>query len=123
MKVLLVDDHPIYLEGLRNWLTVHGYEVIGMAGDGLTALAYARSGQPDLVLVDLDTPGYNGLEVSRLLKAEFAHVAIVILAVSFDRSIVEAALRCGASDCLPKNIQPEILLHILSHIEGRLRAA
>lgn len=116
MKVLLVDDHPLYLEGLRNWLTVHGYDVIGVASDGLTALACARSGHPDLVLMDLDMPGYNGLEIARLLKAEFPCIAIVILAVSFDPSIVQSALRCGALDCLPKHIKPEALLRLLSQI-------
>ena len=123
MKVLLVDDHPLYLEGLRNWLTVHGYDVIGVASDGLTALARARSSHPDLVLMDLDMPEYNGLEVARLLKAEFPRMAIVILAVSFDPSIVQAALRCGALDCLPKNIKPEALLRLLSQIDCPLQSA
>lgn len=123
MKVLLVDDHPLYLEGLRNWLTVHQYEVIGVASDSLTALARARTGHPDLALVDLDMPGYNGLEVARLLKTEFPDIAIVILAVSFDPTIAQAALRCGALDCLPKNIKPEALLRLLSQIADPLQPA
>ncbi len=123
MKVLLVDDHPLYLEGLRNWLTVHRYDVIGVASDGLTALARVRSCHPDLVLMDLDMPGYSGLEVARLLKAEFPRIAIVILAVSFDPSVVQAALRCGALDCLPKNIKPEALLRLLSQIDNQSHPA
>lgn len=73
--------------------------------------------------MDLDMPGYSGLEVARLLKAEFPHMTTVILAVSFDPSIVQAALCCGTSDCLPKDIKPEALLRLLSQIDDPLQSA
>ena len=116
MRVLLVDDHPLYLEGLRNWLSVHGYDVVGVAGDGLDALVHVRSRQPDIVLMDLEMPGCNGFEATRLIKTEFPRLHIVILTVACDPSTVQEALNCGALDCLPKNINPESLLRYLSQM-------
>ena len=118
MRVLLVDDHPLYLEGLRNWLTVHGYDVIGVAADGLDALAHARVKRPDLVLMDLEMPGCNGLEATRLLKAELPCVVVVIMAVAFDPATVQEALNSGALDCLPKSINPDSLLRILASVSS-----
>ncbi len=57
MKVLLVDDHPLFLDGLRNLLAAHGVPVVGTAADGLEALEKARALHPDVVLMDIHMPG------------------------------------------------------------------
>ena len=63
MKVLLVDDHPLFLDGLRNLLSAHGLAVAGTARDGLEALEQARALRPDLVLMDIHLPGRDGLSI------------------------------------------------------------
>ncbi|MBI4632059.1 MAG: response regulator transcription factor, partial [Chloroflexi bacterium] len=68
MKILLADDHALFKEGLRNLLTARGIEVVGMAQDGLEALAQSRTLHPDVVLMDIQMPHCNGLEATRLIK-------------------------------------------------------
>ena len=61
MRLLLVDDHALFLQSLRMLLTTSGYEVVGTAADGLEALQQARALHPDLILMDIDMPGCDGL--------------------------------------------------------------
>ena len=61
MKILLVDDHPLFLDGLKNLLTIRGIEVVGTARDGLEALEKARALQPEVILMDIQMPHLDGL--------------------------------------------------------------
>lgn len=84
MRVLLVDDHQLFRAGLESPFTVWGHEVVGNAGDGIEAVAQARALQPDLVLMDINLPKVNGLEATRLIKAEMPDIKIVMVTVSDD---------------------------------------
>ena len=70
MKVLIADDHPLFLEGLANLLEAHGIEVAGKARDGLQAIELARWLKPDVILMDIRMPGYDGIAATRRIKAE-----------------------------------------------------
>jgi two-component system NarL family response regulator len=82
MRILLVDDHPLFLQSLKVLLDTSGYEVIGLAGNGMEALKQARLLHPDLVLMDIDMPECDGLAATRLIKAEMPQVKIVMLTIS-----------------------------------------
>ncbi|HEC35735.1 MAG TPA: response regulator transcription factor, partial [Anaerolineae bacterium] len=82
MRVLLVDDHPLFLEGLQNLLEARGIEVVSTASDGLEALEKSRTLHPDLILMDIQMPRCDGLIATRLIKAELPWVRIVMLTVS-----------------------------------------
>ena len=79
MKVMLVDDHPLFLEGLQNLLEVHGVKVLGTAGDGVQALAKAKELKPDVILMDIAMPHGGGLEAIQPIKAALPQVKIVML--------------------------------------------
>jgi len=68
MRVLLADDHPLFLEGLRNVLAGRGVNVVGAANDGIQALELTRALRPDVVLMDIRMPRCNGLDATRLIK-------------------------------------------------------
>ncbi len=102
MKVLLVDDHPLFLDGLKNLLTARGVEVIGMANDGLEALEKARAVNPDMILMDIEMPGVNGLAATRLIKAEMPNIKIVMLTMSSKDEDLFEAIRSGACGYLLK---------------------
>ena len=70
MRVLLVDDHRLFLEGLNNLLTAQGVEVAGMACNGQEALELAQKLRPDVILMDIRMPGWNGLETTRRILAK-----------------------------------------------------
>lgn len=113
MKVLLVDDHPLFMEGLQNLLTARAIEVVGTAQDGLQALTQARLLHPDVVLMDIHMPRCDGLEATRLIKREMPEVQIVMLTVSAeDRDLFEA-IKGGASGYLLKSLNAEQFFELL----------
>jgi len=113
MKVMLVDDHPLFLEGLRNLLTARGIRVVGTASDGLQALAQARALCPDVVLMDIKMPHCDGLEATRLIKTEMPAVKIVMLTVSADDQDLFEAIKSGASGYLLKSLDADKFFELL----------
>ena len=114
MKILLVDDHPLARNGIASLLTASNIEVVGEASDGLEALEKARELKPDIILMDIRMPYCNGLEATRLIKAEMPQIKIIILTVSDDDSYLSDALKSGAEGYLLKNFRTEELLTVLS---------
>jgi len=102
MKILLVDDHPLFLDGLKNLLTIRGIEVVGTACNGLDALEKARSLKPEVILMDIQMPGLNGLAATRLIKAELPEAKIVMLTYSEDDDDLFEAIKSGACGYLLK---------------------
>ncbi len=117
MKVLLVDDHPLFLEGLRNLLTARDIEVIGTASDGLEALAQARALRPDVIMMDIEMPRCNGLEATRLIKTEMPEIKIVMLTVLANDEHLFEAIKSGASGYLLKNVKADQFFDLLSGLE------
>ena len=107
MKVLLVDDHPLFLDGLKNMLASRGIEVVGKARDGFAALEKARSLSPDLILMDINMPRCDGVSATRLIKAERPEIRIVMLTMSAENEDLFAAIRSGACGYLLKTLDTD----------------
>jgi two-component system NarL family response regulator len=114
MKVLIVDDHPLFVEGLKNLLVAHGVNVAATASDGLEALYQARDVQPDIVLMDLMMVGYDGLDGIRFIKNELPDVKVVVLTMYQDGEHLLEAMRRGASGYLLKSVNTLELLDLLT---------
>ena len=117
MRVLLVDDHPLFLEGLHNLLAARGIEVVGTASDGLEALTKTRTLRPDTILMDVKMPRCDGVAATRLIKAEFPDVKIVILTVYEEDSVLFEAIKSGASGYLHKSLDAKEFMELLSSLE------
>lgn len=117
MRVLLVDDHPLFLEGLRNFLTANDVDVVGVATDMKTAFALLRTLRPDLVLMDVEMPECDGIEATRRVKAEFPDCRIVMLTVSQDDRHLFDAIKAGAAGYLLKGMPKQEFLELLAGIE------
>jgi DNA-binding NarL/FixJ family response regulator len=113
MKILLVDDHALFLEGLQNLLTARGLAVVGTARDGLEALAQARALRPDVILMDIRMPRCDGLAATRLIKAEMPEVKIVMLTMSEQDDDLFEAIKSGASGYLLKNLDAQEFFELL----------
>ena len=118
LRVLLVDDHPLFLEGLRNLLLSEGIEVMGMAHDGLEALAQARRLHPDVILMDINMPGCDGVCATRLIKAEMPECKIVMLTVSEDDQDLFEAVKSGASGYLIKRLEAAEFFRYLAELQA-----
>jgi len=116
LRVLLVDDHPLYLEGLRNLLSARGVQVIGMAHDGLKAQELARKLRPNLILMDVEMPRCNGLEAARRIKAELPDIKIVMLTVAAEDETLFEALKSGASGYLLKSLNRIQFFNLLAEV-------
>ena len=114
MKILLVDDHPLFLDGLRNLLTARGQQVIGAARDGFDALEKARALRPDVILMDIRMPRCDRLCATRLIKAEMPDVQIVMLTMSAEEEDLFEAIRSGATGYLLKTQDTEQFFDLLA---------
>lgn len=118
IRVLLADDHAMVRSGFAMVLgTEPGVEVVGEASDGAQALALAREHRPDVVLMDVQMPGTDGITATRSVVAE--DLAKVIIVTTFDRDdYLFEALTAGASGFLLKNAGPEHLVEAVRAVAG-----
>lgn len=115
-RILLVDDHSLFLEGLRNLLVSEGIQVVGSAKDGLEALAQARHLRPDVILMDIEMPRCDGVRATRLIKAELPECKVVMLTISEDEQDLFEAVKSGASGYLLKRLDASDFLAYLSEL-------
>lgn len=116
LRMMVVDDHPLYREGLRNMLSARGIQVVGVAHDGLEAQDLAREHQPDLILMDVEMPRCDGVEATRHIKAELSDTKIVMLTVAADDDTIFKALKNGASGYLLKSVEERHFFTLLTEV-------
>lgn len=120
MKVLLVDDHQLLVEGLGNLLVANNIEVIGVARDGLEAVKLSRSQHPDIILMDLRMPNCDGITATRLIKAEQPDAKIIILTTSSEDQDLFESIKSGASGYLLKSMSGKDLIEALNKLDQGL---
>ncbi len=122
MKVFLVEDEFVVREGIKNnidWKG-HGYEFCGEAGDGEVAYSMIQKLQPDIVITDIKMPFMDGLTLSRMIKAEFPWMEIILLTGYEDFQFATEAIRIGVSCYLSKPISGDDLLKEVGVIARRI---
>ncbi len=122
MRVALVDDHPVFRSGLRAILSsAQDFDVVGEAETARQAYEMAESQQPDLVMLDLNLPGTNGLIATRELVRRLPRTRILILSMYTDPSRVSEALAAGATGYVFKSEPPDVLLEAARAVAGGQR--
>lgn len=108
LRIVLVDDHPVYSEGLAALLaTLPEFEVVGTASNGAEALEVVAATAPDVVVMDVQMPVMDGLEATRRLAVQAPGVGVVVLTMSEDDDTVFEAMRAGARGYLLKGADQE----------------
>ena len=114
LRLLLVDDHALFREGLLSLLSYQDdFTVVGEAEDAESALDQARALRPDIVLMDVELPGEDGVAATQRLKMEMPEVSIVMLTVHDDSQTLFEAIKAGAQGYLVKNVRSRELLEQL----------
>ncbi|MES9906827.1 MAG: two-component system response regulator NarL [Sedimenticola sp.] len=121
-RVVVIDDHPLLRKGLQQLADLSpDIEIVGEADNGMSGLALVEKLHPDMVLLDLNMPGMNGLQTLAAIKQMEIETKVMILTVSNAEEDVVAALRGGADGYLLKDMDPEdILIKFREAASGRI---
>jgi DNA-binding NarL/FixJ family response regulator len=123
IRLAIVDDHILFRKGLRALLTgFSGMEVLFEAGDGQELLEHLDQGtMPDVVLMDLQMPVLDGLQTTRLLRAQYPQVRIIIVSMHDEPELMENLHQEGAHSYLLKNANPEEVRSAILTVVGQRR--
>ena len=109
VRVMIVDDHPLWREAVARDLAEAGMEVVATAGDGAEALRRLPAVRPDVVVLDLQMPQLDGVEATRRIAAEHPATRVLVLTASVARADVLEAVKAGATGYLVKSASREEL--------------
>jgi DNA-binding NarL/FixJ family response regulator/signal transduction histidine kinase len=124
LRVLLVDASPLFLEGMQNLLTARGLTVIGRARNGVEALELVRNLRPDMVIMDVHMSISNGIEITRLVRAEFPGTRVVVVTDSEEDDDLLDALRHGADGYLLRSLEAnQLFARLASVVRGESQMA
>ena len=119
IRVLLADDHPVYRDGLAALLaSVEGLEVVATAEDGAAAVALATELQPDVVVMDVQMPGLDGIEATRRLTAASPHIGVVMLTMAEEDATLFSAMQAGARGYLLKGANQAEITRAVTAVAG-----
>ena len=116
LRVIIIDDHTLFREGLEGLLTRRDIEVVASVGDGAQGIELAKELKPDIILLDMRMPDINGLGVLAKLNETDLEMPISMLTTSSDERDLVEALRNGAKGYLLKDMEPDSLVVALRDI-------
>lgn len=116
IRVLIADDHALVREGLRKLLELSGnIEIITEVGDGQGAINIARKEKPDVILMDVNMPGTNGILATRVIKREMPHIHVIALTIYEDEEVVDM-VRAGVSAYVLKDVAGSELIDTINRV-------
>ena len=120
IRIIIADDHKLVREAIKALLAegADNIEVAGEATDGREAIGLLEKGEADLVLMDIDMPGMNGIEATGLIKERFPGVKVLMLSMMENEQYLADALRAGATGYVLKSAGHKELLHAIGTVAG-----
>lgn len=114
VSVMVVDDHPLWRDGVARDLSERGFEVVATAGDAASAVRIARAVRPDVVLMDLNLGETTGVEATTVITGSLEGTRVLVLSASGEHSDVLEAVKAGASGYLVKSASAEELVEAVN---------
>jgi len=112
MRVMIVDDHPVTRDGLRSALAASSdIEIVAEAGTGEEAVVAAKEAEPDLIFMDVQMPGMDGLQAAKAIRAERPDTKVILFTVEESAGAVAEAMQAGISGYLLKDVTDDELVH------------
>lgn len=119
IRVLIADDHPVFRDGLASLLEpLPEITVVARAADGVEAVELAREHRPDVVIMDVQMPGLNGIDATRQITAAEPDVGVLVLTMGEDDGTVLSALRAGARGYLRKGAEQDEIIRAVTTVHG-----
>jgi DNA-binding NarL/FixJ family response regulator len=119
IKIIIVDDQALMRDGLTSILALkEDIDVIGTASDGKEAFEKAKNLQPHIVLMDIRMPGINGVQGTKLIRAELPHIKVLMLTTFKDSELIIEALEEGASGYLLKDMPTEAIVQAIKTVHS-----
>lgn len=115
-RVMVVDDHPMWREAVERDLSAAGFDVVAVAGDGDQAVARFPAARPDVVVLDLQLPGRNGVQVTSEVLASDPGARVLILSASGEQADVLGAVKAGATGYLVKSASAAELIDAVRRV-------
>jgi two-component system nitrate/nitrite response regulator NarL len=116
LKVIIIDDHTLFREGLQRLLVRHDIDVTASVSNGEDGYKAIEKNTPDIVLLDLRMPNVSGIEVLKNIRQTRKNLPVVMLTTSDDEKDLIDALRNGASGYLLKDMEPDDLVVALKDV-------
>ena len=118
VRILIADDHQLFSDGLRTLLTTpHSpFTVIGQVYDGRDVIPVVHQLQPDLILLDINLPHRNGVDIARQLRREFPRIGVIIITMYSYQKLIEELRAVGVAGYLLKSASPERLMTCLNSV-------
>ncbi|MGZ3883706.1 MAG: response regulator transcription factor [Bacteroidia bacterium] len=119
LKIYLVDDHKIFVKGVATLLEAEDHlEVLGYTYDGKSALEAIRKAVPDVLLTDIQMPGFSGIELTKIVKEEFPDVKVIGLSMFDKPEIIRELIDAGAEGYLLKDIEKDELVNAIGEVRN-----
>jgi len=117
IRIVVVDDHTLFRRGLVGLLAeMESFQVVGEAANGQDALGIIETEKPDIVLLDVNMPGMNGIETLAAMRKQGMASPVLMLTISQHEEDLIGAIRAGASGYLLKNAEPETLRQTIRQV-------
>jgi len=114
LHILIADDHPLFRHGIHEFLNLTpDIQVVGEAMSGEEAITQAEALHPDVILMDVNMPGVNGIEATRRILHDSPHIRILVVTMFEDDGTVFAAMRAGARGYILKDAEKENILRAI----------
>jgi len=116
IQVLISDDHPLCIDGLKKIISVQGMILIGVASNGAELIELAFKLKPDIILTDVFMPQVDGITATKIINAQFPEIGIIALSVSIEASVILDMLHAGAKGYLLKSVQPSEIIEAIKNV-------
>jgi DNA-binding NarL/FixJ family response regulator len=119
IKLFVVDDHPIFIDGITGLLKdTPGFEIIGTAINGKELLEKVEHNRPDIILLDINMPEMDGIEATKELKKNYPDIKVIMLTMFNDIRFIKELLEIGAKGYILKNISREDLIKAIQTVSS-----
>ena len=119
IRILIADDHALLRQGIRNFLSLESdFEIIGEAADGEETIRRASELRPDILLLDINMPTGNGIEVATRLRETHPEIRILALTIHDDENYMMKMIQSGAAGYLLKDVEPSMMVQAIRRVHA-----